>query len=118
MNNRYFICKTHKKYTDAGYRWAYWKLEDTDVATLGGVVDVNAVLAAQDYWHPTKSEENEWLCSEILPAVRQFLEAHEADEIEYSDEDFLVRQWELGYEWCELGPQGKEHEEDAPSNGG
>jgi hypothetical protein len=104
MNNRYFICKRHKKYSDAGYRWAYWQLEDKGIVTLGVAVDVSAVLSEHDYWHPTESEVNEWLCSGILPTVKQFLEAHQHDEIEYADEDFLTEQWELGYKWCEVVP--------------
>jgi hypothetical protein len=102
MNNRYFICKTHKKYTDAGYRWAYWQLEDKGVITLGTEVDVNAVLSEHDYWNPDEADRSEWLCAEILPTARRFLEAHRAEGIEYADEEFLYVQWELGYEWREV----------------
>ena len=111
MNNRYFICKTQKKYTDAGYRWAYWQLEDKGVITLGAPVDIDSVLSDHDYWNPDKSEKSEWLCTEILPSVRQFLEAHRAEGIEYVDEDFLCEQWDLGYEWCEVGSPKKEGEQ-------
>ncbi len=107
MNTRYFICKTQKKYTDAGYRWAYWQLEEKGVITLGTPVDIDAVLSDHDYWNPDDSEKNEWLSTEILPTVRQFLEAHRAEGIEYVDEDFLSAQWDLGYEWREVGSPKK-----------
>ncbi len=96
-----------KKYTDAGYRWAYWQLEDKGVITLGAAVDIDAVLSEHDYWNPDESEKNERLCTETLPTVRQFLEAHRAEGIEYGDEDFLCAQSDLGYEWREVGSQKK-----------
>ena len=31
VNNRYFGCRTCKTYTDAGYRWARYQLEDPGI---------------------------------------------------------------------------------------
>lgn len=104
MNNRYFICRKQRKYTDAGYRWAYWTLEDKGIITLGDGVDVVAVQAADEYWNPDDSENNEWLCEQILPTVKEFLEMNREDGIEYADEEFIAEQWELGYEWHEIRP--------------
>ena len=115
MNSRYFICRKHKEYTDAGYRWAYWQLEDKGVVSLGKPVDVAVVLSQHDYWHPSAGEQNEWLCQEILPTVRQFLEEHRFHSIHYVDEEFLHEQWELGYEWREVKARRKD-EQDASAD--
>jgi hypothetical protein len=104
MNSRYFICKTHKKYTDAGYRWAYWLLEAKGVVTLNGAVDVAVVFSEHSYWHPAESEACDWLSCGILPTVKQFLETHKLDEIAFVDEDFLVEQSEHGFQWREVDP--------------
>lgn len=111
MNSRYFICRTRRKYTDAGYRWAYWQLEETGIVTLGCEIDVNTVLAATGYWKPDESQSNEWLCAEILPTVKNFLEAYHGDGIDYVDEEFPTEQWELGYEWRETHPRNQEGEQ-------
>lgn len=107
MNNRYFICKRHKKCIEAGYRWAYWHLEAKGVVKLGGAVDVAAVFAVLEYWNPGESKTDEPNLSEFLSKVKAFLEEHEPDGIEYVEDDFLLEQWELGYEWREVAPQVK-----------
>jgi hypothetical protein len=115
MNNRYFICKKRRKYTDAGYRWAFWQLEEKQVVALGRPVDVGAVLRAQEYWNPSESERNDWLCAQILPTVKEFLETHNEEGIEYADEEFLAEQWELGYEWREMHPIKRDEQGVAPN---
>ncbi len=102
MNTTYFSCRQHRKYTDAGYRWAYWHLERPGIVILGQPVDVARVFEQRAYWHPRPEEENDWLCREILPTVRAFLDTHGAHGVEFVDEEFLFEQRELGYEWREI----------------
>ena len=110
MNCRYFICRKHNKYTDAGYRWAYWQLENKGVVSLGQTVDVTTILKQHDYWNPPDDHSD---IPKILLTVREFLEDHRLEQIEYVDEDMLVKSWELGYEWREIKPSKK----DEPSIG-
>ena len=102
MNSRYFGCPIHKHCVEAGYRWAYWTLEDKGIVSLGEVVDVMAVLSAKKYWNPPDNGINPQLITEVLPKVKRFLVGHESDGIMYFDEEFLFERWELGYEWRTL----------------
>ena len=102
MNTTYFVCNQHKRYTEAGYRWAYWQLQRSGVITLGQPVDVARVLGQHNYWHPRPEERSDWLCREVLPTVRTFLGTHGGHGIQFVDEEFLFEQWELGYEWREV----------------
>jgi hypothetical protein len=88
MNNRYFGCWTCKTYTDAGYRWACYQLEDTGIIQMGQPVDVQAVLEASDYWNPPAGHETDWHCDEVLPRVRRFLGEHGDHQIIY-----INREW-------------------------
>ena len=87
MNCRYFGCGRCKTYTDAGYRWAYWQLEDAGVVSLGKPVSADAVLAATPYWNPPAEERSAWLCEEILPRVRRYLASHREHDLLYFEED-------------------------------
>ena len=42
VNDRYFGCRTCKTYTDAGYRWARYQLEDPGIVQDEQPVDVEA----------------------------------------------------------------------------
>lgn len=103
MNCRYFACRKHKHYIDAGYRWAYWQLEDSGVVNLGNRIDIQSVLEVAAYWNPSEGESTAWL-AEVLRAARDFLLMHKADEILYVEEEYLCEQQELGYEWKEIFP--------------
>ena len=86
MNNRYFACPSCRIYVDAGYRWAYWLLEDPGLVDLNEGVEVPAVLAHTDYWNPPAEERSQWLCERVLPAVRRFLTDHGDHGIVYIDD--------------------------------
>lgn len=88
---------------DAGYRWAYWLLEEPGIVRCDEVVDVERVLAATLYWNPNEEDTNEWLCDEILPAARQFLDAHREHGIVYVDHDRIIAEESLWYNWREIG---------------
>ena len=90
MNGVYFVCRKPREYTDAGYRWAYWTLEDKGVVTPGAPVGVAAVFDQEEYWNPAEAERNAWLCQDILPTVRRFFIEHQSDGIEYVDDEFLL----------------------------
>ncbi|MCB8943614.1 MAG: hypothetical protein H6658_07655 [Ardenticatenaceae bacterium] len=102
MNNLYFGCLEHKKYVGAGYRWAYWMLEDKGVVKRDEDVNIDSVLEAVEYWNPPEDGNNPQLQSEILPTVRQFLIDHKGDNVKFFDENFLFERWELGHEWREM----------------
>lgn len=98
MNCRYFACADCKKRVDAGYRWAYWCLEDTEIVRLGEPVSAEKVLAAKDYWEPPPEKPIEdvpptpqavldWLEKQCLPAVRCFLIEHGQHSLLYLEEE-------------------------------
>ena len=64
MNNWYFACAACRDYVDAGYRHAYWALEDPGIVNRSTIVDTSAVLQAREYWDVQAC----WLV-ELLPAV-------------------------------------------------
>jgi hypothetical protein len=108
MNNRYFGCWTCKTYTDAGYRWACYQLEDTGIIRMDQPIDVRAVLEASDYWNPPAGHETDWHCDEVLPRVRRFLGEHGDHHIIYINREWAfdpggpLSDW---VEWrgCDLG---------------
>ncbi len=102
MNTPNFACPNCRVYIDAGYRWAYWLLEDPGVVIPNGGVDVEAVLAREDYWNPPEEERSEWLCERVLPAVRRFLADHRAHGIVYTDEGAIYNEDTLYYNWSEV----------------
>ena len=86
MNDVYFYCGTCKTYTDAGYRWCYWTLEEPSIVQKRQAVAVDRVMAASDYWKG--ATEADWL-RQVLGFVKQFLEAHKAHDLRYGVyEDF------------------------------
>jgi hypothetical protein len=84
VNEVYFACTACRIYIDAGYRHAYWELEDTGIVDRSAAVDSAAVLSAPTYW----DVEEDWLV-ELLPNVRRFLETHRDHLLRYGDADEL-----------------------------
>ena len=75
---------------DAGYRWAYYRLNAPGIVTRGKLVSVPAVLAASDYWNAPERDYPR-LCHEILPKIRSYLEEHAAHGIMYVElEDIMA----------------------------
>jgi hypothetical protein len=86
MNQLFFGCTTCHIFVDAGYRHAYWTLEDTGVVSRSTPVDAHAVFDAEEYWEV--DAQWQWLVK-LLPAVRTFLEAHEKHQIMFGDGEEL-----------------------------
>ena len=102
MNCRYFACPACWVYIDAGYRWAYWLLEDTGIVTMNGAVDVRAVMNHEEYWNPPADSQSTWLRDRVLPAVRAFIEQHENHGMVYTEEDVIACEDALYYNWKQL----------------
>jgi hypothetical protein len=110
MNNRYFACQTCKTYTDAGYRWARYQLEDPRIVLADQPVDVRAVLDADGYWNPPEGHERDWNCDEILPRVRRFLDQHGEHDLIYINRDWDFDPDGLCSDWVEWrGKCSNEH---------
>lgn len=104
MNNLYFACADCKIYVDAGYRWAYWSLEEVGVVARGKPVRVEAVLAAKEYWTPSETESAAWLHKEVLPAARRFLHEHKRHRIIFGNTaDFMSFDGEDFLDWMQVG---------------
>jgi hypothetical protein len=89
MNNVYFACTQCKVYVDAGYRWAYWQLEEPLALQQGGVVDIDRLLSIDSYWKPQTSEQSTWLIS-TLSQVKEFIHGHRFHSIAYGDLEHLI----------------------------
>jgi hypothetical protein len=89
MNGRSFGCPRCKTYTDAGYRWAYWLLEEPGIVAIGKSVSVDAVTATAKYWNPPPEEQSDWLVKQILPQVRRYLAAHGDHGLIYIEDDMV-----------------------------
>jgi hypothetical protein len=81
VNNIYFACRNCRVFVDAGYRHAYWTLEEPGIVARTTGVDVETVIATEPYW---QADGAEWLIK-LLPAVRQFVEAHREHEVWFGD---------------------------------
>lgn len=103
MNGLDFACPNCRRYIDAGYRWAYWQLEEPGIVERCEGVDVTAILAHGAYWDPPEDERNEWLCGRVLPSVRQFLADHRGHGIVYLDAEDIWAEESLVYNWSEVG---------------
>ena len=82
MNNVYFACSACRVYVDAGYRHAYWALEDPGIVNRQDQVDSKAVIETDEYW----AVDAEWLM-QLLPAVRRFLLDHGEHGVRFGDSD-------------------------------
>jgi len=87
MNSIFFVCTDCKKYTDAGYRWAYWTLQHPGIVSLGKPFSADAVFVATEYWNPPPEEGASWLIKDVLPTVRDFLMEHKQHKLIFSDLD-------------------------------
>jgi hypothetical protein len=96
MNTLYFACPSCRTYIDAGYRHAYWDLEDTGIVDRSSAVDISSILGAHDYWNV----DADWLM-DPLPAVRRFLEQHSKHHVRFGDiEDIPIPSIEDGlFDW-------------------
>ena len=103
MNGLYFACCDCKIYTDAGYRWAYWGLEEPRVVSRGARVDPNAVLAAVRYWNPPNDETSRWLREGVLPGVRQFMIDHGTHQIVFGQEEDFAPGNDDYLDWMQIG---------------
>jgi len=75
-------------------------LEVPEITGRGLLVDVETVLAAEEYWRG--GEGAEWL-NKLLPEVARFLAAHRSHDIMYGEwEDFLGINHEYMPEWTEV----------------
>jgi len=103
MNNLYFACTSCKVFVDAGYRWAYFTLEEAGVVKQGTAVDAELVLAAQEYWSPEPDDSSKWLLEEVLPSVRVFLEQHRTHTVVFGDRDMFDKGPDWFLEWMQEG---------------
>lgn len=102
MNDRYFACPKCCRFTDAGYRWAYWELEHPGYVSLDSSVNVESLFQCASYWNPVADERSDWLEKTILPTVRSFIEKHRAHGIVYVESDRLYCEDSLPYNWIEV----------------
>jgi hypothetical protein len=94
MNNIYFACRQCRVYVDAGYRHAYWELEEPKIVSRSSVVDAAAVLGARAYW----DVREDWL-AQLLPAVRRFLDVHGKHGVRLGDSEELGLPYRDSEEW-------------------
>jgi hypothetical protein len=93
MNFRYFACPVCKKFTSAGYRWAYWCLEHPGLVEPNKPVDIGALLSASEYWQPPLDRDSTWLYEEVFPLVKAFLSEHADHRIIFVESgDFFDRE--------------------------
>jgi hypothetical protein len=102
MNCVYFACSCCHKYIDAGYRWAYWKLEEPAIVQQPEVVILHRVLSAKEYWEIDNTPQSAWLREGVLPKVRIFLLEHQDHSIAYVDEMWIDSREEKGETWSEI----------------
>jgi hypothetical protein len=104
MNNLYFACGDCKIYIDAGYRWAYWQLEEAGVVSRNDNVNVDAVLATASYWNPPRDDDSRWLYEKIFLPLQQFLDAHRSHRIVFgTSEDFAPDMDDYDFAWMQTG---------------
>lgn len=102
MNARLFGCAKCRTYVDAGYRWAYWLLEDPGVVMIGKPVDAERLLALDEYWNPPPGERNPRLADEILRRARRYLDAHREHGVVYLQDDMVLDPDGACHDWLEI----------------
>ena len=102
MNFLYFACLDCKTYIDAGYRWAFWELENTGVVRRGQEVSVEAVLAADGYWNPPKGDASRWLYEVVFPPLTGFLKDHKRHRIIFGELDDFAPLAD-DFDWMQIG---------------
>jgi hypothetical protein len=103
MNNLYFACCDCKIYIDAGYRWAYWTLEDAGIVSRKKEVSVGSVLAANNYWNPPRGETSRWLYEEIFPPLKKFLEDHKDHRVVFGEQEDFAPDDDYYLDWMQIG---------------
>lgn len=101
MNGRHFGCPRCRSYVDAGYRWAYWLLEDPGVVAVGQQVDVARLFACREYWTPPPGERGHGLADEILPRARRYLDEHRDHGVIYLEDDMVFDPDGPCHDWTE-----------------
>lgn len=89
MDNVYFACIECKTYVDAGYRWAYWQLEEPKIVLPGAMVDVDRLLSVDSYWKPEPNKQNSSLTS-VLSRVERFILSHKTHRIVYGIKEEII----------------------------
>lgn len=102
MNCRHFGCPRCRTYVDAGYRWAYWTLEEPGVAVMGEWIDVARLLACHEYWNPPPDEQSHALVHETLPRVRRYVDAHRDHGLIYLEDDMVFDPDGPCHDWLEI----------------
>lgn len=102
MNGRHFGCPECRTYVDAGYRWAYWMLEDPGVVAIGRRVDVARLLASREYWNPPPDEQSPGLADGVLPRARRYLELHRDHGVLYLEDDMIFNPDGPCHDWVEI----------------
>jgi hypothetical protein len=103
MNDLFFACRDCKRFTDAGYRWAYWNLERTGVVLRGQPIKADTIFSAAEYWSTTEADV--WLSS-ILTHARVFINRHiNHDLIFGEEEDFILVDTLEFFDWIEDSEQ-------------
>ncbi len=103
MNNLYFACTDCRIYVDAGYRWAYWQLEATQLVARGQAVNIEAVLAATNFWSPPDDGNSAWLTREVFPSLREFFAAHAAHRVIFGEQEQIITTEAEHFEWMQVG---------------
>jgi hypothetical protein len=104
MTFLYFACTECKVFIEIGRRWAARSLDAGGVVKGGEQISVEAILAAEQYWNPPKAENSGWLYNDVLPAVRSFLEKHNAHRIIFGlQEEAVAKNDDEMFEWMQVG---------------
>lgn len=104
MNNLYLFCEPCKVFVDAGYRWAYSTLVETEVVVPNDPINIARLLGADEYWNPGVDEQSKWLVNDVLPAVRHFLTSHGNHRVVFGEDSLYFDSnpdWFL--EWLQEG---------------
>jgi hypothetical protein len=104
VNDVYFACQKCHVMVEAGYRWAYWKLEQTGYVRRRAAVSAQSVALAVSYWSPPDEPASTWLKQRILPAVRSFLTDHGEHPLTYGDAEEIAGPDPVAlWDWLEIG---------------
>ena len=91
-------------FVDAGYRWAYWKLEQPGIVARKQSVNLSSVTAAAPYWQPEPGLPSKWLYDEVFPALKEFIRDHAEHHVVYGEYyDFLEDEADEILNWKQTG---------------
>ena len=104
MIDLFFACNDCKTYIDSGGRWAYWELEEPKVVVRNERIDIQAVLAADQYWNPPQDNMSRWLYEEVFPPLQTFLRDHSGHNVVFVDNDYFPPIDDAHYfDWMQVG---------------